>query len=283
MIGFTGAGLDRADAVRLDPARLAALQADPRARAIVLSGLDPLLGGDGRLQRRGVTQDESLIFLGLDGDAPLFAPLISTPPVGERPSHLFAVIAQLAPGEAAIWGTARSLLEWHNRTRFCGVCGGRPEPFRAGWGRKCPQCGTEHFPRVDPVVIMIAEHDGRALLGRQPRFPAGRYSALAGFLEPGESIEEAVARELAEEAGVVAREVRYLTSQPWPFPHQLMIGCVAAVESDRLAIDGNELEDARWFTREEVLAALEGKDAPFIAPPAYALAHTLMRMWVGLE
>jgi NAD+ diphosphatase len=141
----------------------------------------------------------------------------------------------------------------------------------------------EHFPRVDPVAIMLAEHEGRVLVGRQPRYPPGRYSALAGFIEPGESIEEAVARELMEEAGVAVGEVRYLASQPWPFPGSLMIGCVAAASDDRITLDRNELEDAMWVDRAGVAAALAGEaDAPFQAPPHFAIAHTLLRMWVDL-
>jgi NAD+ diphosphatase len=152
--------------------------------------------------------------------------------------------------------------------------------MRAGWGRRCPSCKAEHFPRTDPVVIMIAEHDGRALLGRQPRFPPRRYSALAGFVEVGESIEEAVARELFEEAGVRANSVNYVASQPWPFPSSLMIACVAQVESDQLTLDETELEHAFWASREDVAAALAGDPtAPFIAPPPLAIAHTLLKFW----
>ena len=159
--------------------------------------------------------------------APLFAPLVRTEALGQRAWSVFRLLALMSPKDAAIWGAARSLNEWHNRHRFCGICGSADRSFRAGWGRKCPSCGAEHFPRVDPVVIMLAEHDGRVLLARQPQYPPGRYSALAGFVEPGESIEEAVARELMEEAGVAVGDVRYVASQPWPFPGSLMIACIA--------------------------------------------------------
>jgi NAD+ diphosphatase len=154
--------------------------------------------------------------------------------------------------------------------------------FRAGWGRKCPACAAEHFPRVDPVVIMLAEHRGRVLLGRQPQYPAGRYSALAGFVEPGESLEEAVQRELREEAGIDTSNVRYLASQPWPFPGSLMIACLADAASDALTIDTTELEDAFWAERDEVAAALRGEPgARFLAPPHYAIAHTLLQRWLA--
>jgi NAD+ diphosphatase len=183
--------------------------------------------------------------------------------------------------DAAIWGGARSLLEWHGRHAYCGRCGHGTKAFRGGWGRRCGQCGLEHFPRVDPVVIMLAEHEGKVLLGRQPRYPPGRYSALAGFLEPGESIEEAVAREIFEEAGIRVSGVRYVASQPWPFPGQLMIACLARAESTQITLDTNELEDAIWVDREGVAAALAGAaNAPFGAPPPYAIAHTLLRRWV---
>ena len=285
-IGFTGAGLDRADALRLDEARLAELAAHSDALLLSLSGFDPELDADGRLvweRLSGTEAGEALIFLGLRGDLPLFAPLVR----GEagRPAwSISALLDRMHAEDAAIWGGARTLLEWHGRHLFCGRCGSLTRAFRGGWGRSCPNCGLEHFPRVDPVVIMLAEYGGRVLLGRQPRYPPGRYSALAGFLEPGESIEEAVARELFEEAGIVVGEVRYVASQPWPFPGQLMIACIASALSDRVTLDMNELEDAFWVDRAGVAAALcAAPDAPFLAPPDYAIANTLLRHWVGGE
>jgi NAD+ diphosphatase len=186
----------------------------------------------------------------------------------------------MSPKDAAIWAAARTLNEWHNRHRFCGICGAPTKAYRAGWGRICPGCGAEHFPRVDPVVIMLAEHEGRVLVARQHQYPPGRYSALAGFVEPGESIEEAVARELMEEAGVAVGSVRYLASQPWPFPGSLMIGCLAQAESGALRLDPAEIEDGFWVGRDEVLAALAGDPgAPFLAPPPFAIANTLLTRW----
>jgi NAD+ diphosphatase len=162
------------------------------------------------------------------------------------------------------------------------MCGQASAPFRAGWGRRCLSCQAEHFPRVDPVVIMLAEHEGSILLARQPQYPPGRYSALAGFVEPGESIEEAVARELHEEAGIIASDIRYVASQPWPFPGQLMIACTARAASAEIVLDRTELEDAFWASRADVAAAFAGEPgARFLAPPPYAIAHTLLRHWLG--
>lgn len=277
--GFTGAGLDRADHLRLDEARLAELAASAEARLLRLSGLDPELDEEGRLGWDVMAEAEERIFLGLRDGAPLFAPLIRVEP-GQRAWSVFALLNRMAADDTAVWGAARSLIEWHNRHLFCGACGTATSPFRGGWGRRCAGCGLEHFPRVDPVVIMLAEYDERVLLGRQPQYPAGRYSALAGFVEPGESIEEAVARELGEEAGIAVSGVRYVASQPWPFPGQLMIACTAVAAGDEIVLDTNELEDAIWVDREGVRAALAGeRGAPFLGPPHFAIAHTLLRHW----
>jgi NAD+ diphosphatase len=279
--GFTGAGLDRADRLRLDEARLAQLAASAGARLLRLAGLDPVLDDAERIawDSLAAEPEAETIFLGLDGDTPLFAP-VPRIEIGQRAWGVFAILGRMAPGDAAIWGAARSLIEWHNRHRFCGRCGSAALLFRAGWGRRCTGCGLEHFPRVDPVVIMLAEHGGKVLLGRQPQYPPGRYSALAGFIEPGESFEEAVAREIEEEAGLEVAEVRYVASQPWPFPGQLMIACIAAAASNEVTLDRTELEDAIWVDRREVAAALVGDPgAPFLAPPPFAIAHTLLRAW----
>lgn len=150
---------------------------------------------------------------------------------------------------------------------------------KGGWQRNCEACGTQHFPRTDPVTIMLVEHEGRLMLGRGLGWPEGRFSALAGFVEPGESIEEAVAREVFEEAGVRVRDVTYIASQPWPFPSQLMIGCHSFADSDELDIDTTEMAEVVFFTRDEVKDALAG-NGPFVAPPTHAIAHHLMHWWV---
>ena len=284
--GFTGGTLDRADAVRHDPQALAALMGNWQTRLLKLHDGQPEITDDGRLGWTMLTEapdDAEFVLLGLDAGRPRFAAILPEAGAlaGFRNPQLMAALDAMQPGEAATYAAARSVVDWHARHRFCANCGAGTTVFRAGWGRRCPACSTEHFPRTDPVVIMLAEHEGRALLGRQPAWPRGRYSALAGFLEPGEAIEEAVAREIFEEAGVRVSEVRYVASQPWPFPSQLMIACVARAEDDAITLDANELEDAIWVTRDEVRAALAGEDAPFVAPPRYAIAHTLLAKWVG--
>ena len=282
--GFTGGTIDRADRVRHEPELLRAAEADPRARLLVLHGLDPELDDQDRLvwTTLDAAQGERL-FLGFDQDVPLFA---AAPAPGQRfpatrSPALFAMLDRFRAGDAALYAAARSLVDWHSRHGFCAVCGTATAIFRAGWARSCPNCHAEHFPRVDPVVIMLAELGDKVLLGRQPPWPAGRYSALAGFLEVGESIEEAVRREIFEEAGVRVGAVRYVASQPWPFPSSLMIACIGEAEDEAITIDTHELEDARWFTRDDVRRALaRDPEAGFGAPPPYASAHTLLAAWV---
>jgi NAD+ diphosphatase len=276
---FSGPGLDRADHLRADPAAIAELASRADARELVWSDGAPVLDEQGKLHWQPAAGKPAL-FLGFEGDAPRFSHL----PDGNAPANAYAhihLLALLDEREAPTFAAALSLANWHRRHMHCSVCGQSTEPNRGGWSRVCPNCGAEHYPRSDPVVIMLAEHDGRLLLGRQPQYPPGRYSALAGFVEPGESIEFAVARELREEAGIEVADVRYLCSQPWPFPSSLMIGAHATAVDDALVIDTNELDDARWFSRDEVAAALAGQEsAPFQAPPKWAIARTLLDRWV---
>jgi len=277
---FSGGGLDRADLLRGQPERIAELANDPAARELQwLDGL-PALDGQGRLQWGMV--DDPALFLGLDTCAPRFTSLVPQSPADVRAA--FALLPLLDPHDAPILAAALSLTNWHRRHHFCANCGQPSMIVRGGWSRRCDGCGAEHFPRVDPVVIMLAEHAGRLLLGRQPHYPPGRYSALAGFVEAGETIEAAVSRELGEEAGIAVADVTYVASQPWPFPSSLMIGCTARALDDALTIDMTELDDARWFTRDEVKAALaEAPDAAFLPPPPYAIARTLLENWLALE
>lgn len=283
-LGFTGATLDRADALRSDAAALAAAQADPRACCLTLDGIDPVPGAGGGLVWEALdpADDRALLLLGLDARGVPHFVCEAAPGarIDARSRTVMRLLPLLSTGEAALYGGARSLVDWHARHRYCAACATPTALFRAGWGRTCPGCRAEHFPRVDPVVIMLAEYDGRVLVGRQGGFPAGVFSALAGFVEPGESLEEAVARELFEETGIRVGAVDYVASQPWPFPSSLMIGCRATALDDRLTLDTTEIEAAMWVDRADVRAALNGDmGAPFLAPPSLAIARHLLETW----
>lgn len=285
-IAFTGQPLDRADAIRTDPDRLAACLADS-ALLLRLEGLLPELDDAGALAFLPVGEaaaDAELVFLGLRSGKALFAavPGEGDPDPAYAHRMTWGAIAQLSPDDLALFGAARSVLDWHARHRFCARCGQPTVPAKGGWQRDCAACRAQHFPRVDPVVIMLVECEGQVLLGRQSRFPPNSFSALAGFVEPGETIEEAVEREVFEEAGVRVGAVRYIASQPWPFPSQLMIGCLGMADSLELTIDKSEIEDARWFTREHVAEALaRGRDSSsFVPPPLQAIAHHLLQWWL---
>jgi NAD+ diphosphatase len=291
MIAFTGSPLDRADNTRANPDALAALM-NWRARLLLLDGLMPALderGGLAWCSLADASDDAELVFLGLEtaeSGAPR-ACFAAVPPAGDASPRianpaLWQLMASLAAPDLALYGGARSVCDWHARHRFCSTCGGATRIAKGGWQRNCESCGAQHFPRVDPVTIMLIENDGRLMLGRGLGWPEGRYSTLAGFVEPGESIEEAVAREVLEESGLRVRDVEYVASQPWPFPSQLMLGCYARTDDDEVVLDTTELAEGRWFTREEVAAAAAGQpEAPFIAPPPHAIANHLMQWWLA--
>jgi NAD+ diphosphatase len=274
---FCGPGLDRADALRADEAAIAALVEHPHARELKWRDGFPELTDEGRLAWQTAANAE--LFLGFDGDVPCFCSVHE--PSAEARSA-FPLMAALDRVDAPLFAAALSLARWHGRHGFCANCGASTVRVRGGWSRRCPECSVEHFPRLDPVVIMLAEHDGKLLLGRQPHYPPGRYSALAGFVEVGESIEAAVARELHEEAGLRVHDIVYVASQPWPFPSSLMIGCTAKAVSAELIVDTSELEDARWFDGPDIAAALDGAPhASFQAPPKAAIARTLLERWLS--
>ncbi|WP_225009084.1 NAD(+) diphosphatase [Novosphingobium percolationis] len=288
-IAFAGSGLDRADHIRADADKLAGLM-NWRARLLKLDGIDPVIGDDGGLAWGTLADADpaaELVFLGLSEDgrgcfAEVAPRLVGS--VAPPNPRLWQAMSDLPGADLATYGGARSLVDWHARHRFCAKCGSATTLAKGGWQRNCTNeaCKAEHYPRVDPVTIMLVECDGELLLGRQPRFPPKRYSALAGFVEPGESIEEAVAREVFEEAGVKARDVIYVASQPWPFPSSLMIGCCAVADDKTITIDETELDDARWFTRAEVELAMSGDETgAFIAPPPFAVAHHLLKWWLA--
>jgi NAD+ diphosphatase len=291
MIAFAGSPLDRADHLRANPEALQGLM-NGGARLLRLDGLDPVISADGKIAWGSLADANpvsELVFLGLDGERGCFAEvapsLLGTgAPAGPRS---WEAMQLLGVEDLAMYGGARSLVGWHARHRFCAQCGAPTKLAKGGWQRDCQSetCKAEHFPRTDPVTIMIVEHNDSLLLGRQPRFPAKNYSALAGFVEPGETIEEAVARETMEEAGVTVRDVRYIFCQPWPYPSSLMIGCHAYADDPAIAVDETELEDARWFARVDVADALDSigrgeAGKAFQCPPRFAIAHTLMRWWV---
>ena len=259
-----------------------------RARLLLMNGLDPVITPDGALSW-GTLLDageaSDLVFLGLSGSNGCFAEVPEAGSTAPPNPRLWQALASLSGEELATYGAARSMIDWHARHRHCARCGEPTRIAKGGWQRNCDACQAEHFPRVDPVTIMLVQHEDNLLLGRQPRFPAGNFSALAGFVEPGETIEEAVAREVFEEAGVRVRDVTYVMSQPWPFPSSLMIGCLAHADDQALTIDANELDDARWFTRAEVEEAMQaakdgGRGEAFGAPPPFAVAHHLLKWWV---
>lgn len=292
---FTRCPLDRAGHRRSDPAWLAEALARGDTRLIpfhknrpfvVESDKAPALGWLGAHARLELAPaDAMLLFLGIDAsgaahfalDIPDAAPLEG---IG-RFDDLRSFGAVLPREDLPVLGTAKSIFEWHARHKFCANCGAASVVAEAGWKRVCSACQAEHFPRFDPVVIMAPVFGEKCLLGRQRAWPRGMHSALAGFVEPGEAVEEAVARETLEEAGLRVREVKLHSTQPWPFPHSLMIGAIAEVENEDHVIDPNELESARWFTREQARLMLAGKLPDVFCPPPFAIAHQLLKSWVG--
>jgi NAD+ diphosphatase len=230
---------------------------------------------------------EQLLFLGFWNETAVFAVDLDGPanPVDGplaglgRFGDLRTLSAQMPAEDGAIAATAKQMFEWRRKHRHCSNCGQPSHAADGGWKRLCASCKTEHFPRTDPVVIMLAVKDGRCLLGRSPRFPKGMFSALAGFLEPGESIEEACARELMEEARLKTASVTYHSTQPWPYPSSLMIGLIAQVENDDAVADDTELDEIRWFTKIEAKALIQGSLAGYFCPPATAIAHQLIKSW----
>jgi NAD+ diphosphatase len=300
---FAGNPLDRASERRRDTAWVRSLLDDPAARILPLSDLRPLTRGSTSPVldwqkvapwRDRIEHGATLIFLGLDDERPYFAVDASGADIalGQEGEPLDArTLAPLLPaGEAAILAEARSLVDWHARHRFCAQCGSPTRVTAAGWVRRCPECKASHYPRSDPVTIMLAVRGERALLGRNKRRPGSRFSCLAGFMEPGETLEECVRREVHEESGIRVGRVRYLACQPWPFPSSLMMGFLCEGLTEEITVDPEELAEARWFEREEIRAmvarAATGPDDPtqVSVPGPVAIAHQICRRWsYGLD
>jgi NAD+ diphosphatase len=300
---FAGSPLDRAANARRDPALVADLLRRDDCRVLPLWQLKGLVTDSARpalaWQPVGAIPPEGdHVLLGLESGAPRFAcavagetdPAESGPLAGRGTFTDVRAAASMIPGpESAILAQARALLDWHARHGFCAVCGAPTRMGEAGYLRACTEdsCKAQHFPRTDPVVIMLVSRGDRCLLGRNRRFPTRRrYSALAGFVEPGESIEEAVRREVLEEAGIRVGDVTYFASQPWPFPSNLMIGCFGEALTEEIRIDPSELQDALWLPRADVRACFSGDgataDGRIEIPPADAIAHHLLKTWADV-
>jgi NAD+ diphosphatase len=272
---FAGEALDRAAIRRADAAWLAERLADPSSRVVVANEEGVLADDRGArfVAPADLTDGVEPVFLGVDADGrAVFAADADVP--GERRGlrELARVVSQSSGGLLA---HAVALTNWHRRHRFCANCGHPSEVREAGHMRACPNCRAEHYPRTDPVVIMLVVDGDRVIMGRQLPWPNGRYSALAGFVEPGESLEEAVAREVLEECGVTVTEVEYRSSQPWPFPSSLMLGFFARHSAGEPAVGDGELEDVRWFDRDELLSGAVQ------LPPPEAIARRLLNEWLG--
>ncbi len=317
-VTFGGSGLDRAAHIRSDTDRLSQTQSDPAAQCLLIWRGKVLVKGEALDQLASVTMQHELIangpggvaeapiFLGLgDQGVPQFAMDISgwdadgldlsgigafvdgseQQHPGLPSGHVFAelrrIMTRLSPRDAELAASAKAVIAWHETHRFCARCGAGSEITQGGWQRRCPACGAQHFPRTDPVVIMLITHGNSVLIGRSPGWPEGMYSLLAGFVEPGETLEAAVRREVMEEAGVPVGEVQYLASQPWPFPASLMMGCAGQALSRDIQIDPVEIEDAIWVSKTEMMQAFAGEHSRLLPARKGAIAHFLLQHWLA--
>ncbi|MGI9503950.1 MAG: NAD(+) diphosphatase [Geminicoccaceae bacterium] len=291
---YANRSFDRVAKARTDAAWLEVERQRPATRVLLMSGLKVMVLDEadppcalwltvGELRDLGEALPEDALFLGQSQGISAFAlDLGGQARPGARYVELRTVGGLLPVEEAGLLAYSRGLIFWHQRHRFCGACGSETRIDQGGHVRKCSQCGTHHFPRSDPAVIVLVTHDHpdhgeRCLLGRSPRFIPNMYSTLAGFVEPGESLEETVSREIHEEAGITVTDISYRSSQPWPFPASLMLGFQARALDDHLMIDREELEDARWFTREELLDPVR---RPIRLPGSDSIARHLVEEWL---
>ncbi|MGI1662946.1 NAD(+) diphosphatase [Palleronia sp. KMU-117] len=310
-VTFGGSSLDRAGDLRADSGVLARLLESPGTRVLPLWRGKPLVVGEDR--RLGLMPFDTVlfrehaglsVFLGREGETTYFAMDLSAWEPDEVPdtlgafldpseqrhpalpaTHVFAelraVMMGLSPREAELAATAKAILGWHSTHGFCARCGAPTIVAQGGWQRTCNACGAHHFPRTDPVAIMLITHGNDVLLGRSPGWPEGMFSLLAGFVEPGETLEGAVRREVFEEAGVRVGRVDYLASQPWPFPSSLMFGCRGEALTREITIDPAEIESARWVSREDIAAALAGQHPEIRPARKGAIAQFLLSHWVA--
>jgi NAD+ diphosphatase len=312
-VTFGGAGFERAGEWRADVAKLAGFLEDDATRVLPVWRGKPLICGEGADQLQFLSPahavfevaKEAPVFLGLENDIAHFAQDVSAwvpeaadlskvgafiddseqrhpaLPDDQRFAELRRIMTRLSPRDAELAAMSVGVFAWHRNHKFCAKCGARSEISTGGWQRSCPTCNAQHFPRTDPVVIMLITHGNKVLIGRSPGWPEGMYSLLAGFMEPGETIEAAVRREVFEETAVKVGEVGYLASQPWPFPSSLMIGCYGYATSTEITIDPKEIEDAIWVTREEIMDAWANKTSTLIAARKGAIAHFLIKNWLS--
>jgi NAD+ diphosphatase len=290
--------LDRAAHLRTDDAKLLALEGKGDTRAYVLHRDSLVVARENGGSRALLTIDEALkhganpgtIFLGLREGAAIFGMGIGAPAVEKLLTRDDVAVSELrgmamqgvvAPDQLSAIAMAKSLVNWHQRHGYCANCGTRTAMKQGGWKRDCPNCRAEHFPRTDPVVIMLVTSGDKVLLGRQKQFPPGMYSCLAGFVEAAETIEDAVRREIFEESGIRCTDVNYYMTQPWPYPSSLMIGCTARATNEDIIVDHSELEDARWFDRREATLMIKRQHPDGLAGPhPFAIAHHLLGRWV---
>jgi NAD+ diphosphatase len=311
-VAFGGSGLNRAAHLRAQTDNIAAFANDPNTRCLLIWRGKPLFIVDKAPSLAMIPMDNPLaglqsaapVFLGLDDAGALFACDVSgwqpdevedtldsffdpsqqhhpDLPKDHRFGELRGVMAQLSPREAELAATAKAILGWHASHRYCARCGENTDVAMAGWQRDCAACGGHHFPRTDPVVIMLITHGNSVLMGRSPGWPEGMYSLLAGFVEPGETIEAAVRREVFEEAGIHVDAVGYLASQPWPFPASLMIGCHGIATTWEITIDPAEIESAMWMTREDMMDVFAGRNPQILPARKGAIAHFLLQNWLA--
>ena len=293
--------LDRAAHLRRHDDKLLAFEGHPATRAYVVHRDSLVVKRENGASRALLSIDEALkfganpgtIFLGLRDGAAVFGmgisqaaaeKLINREDVAVTELRGMAMQGIVPPDELSAVAMAKSLVSWHQRHGYCANCGTRTVMKEGGWKRDCPNCKAEHFPRTDPVVIMLVTSGEKCLLGRQKHFPQGMYSCLAGFVEAAETIEDAVCREILEESGISCTDVGYYMTQPWPYPSSLMIGCTARALNEEIVVDHTELEDARWFTRDEVRLMLTRQHPDGLAGPhPFAIAHHLVGRWVHAD